>query len=505
MIQWLKAHGMLLMTAILLYGTALVYQGYTYGSGDQSQILPVLKARDHPELYPKDQYVQAYLHAGVNERTVFQFFWRWLGYDSPWITFFFHAIASLALIMALLQISGLFLRRVFWQTLVVGLILTLARHVSTGGNELYYGSFIPSLPAKALAAWALYAWLRGSYSRWATLLAISGFIQPLVGFQVFLLTCAAEWIHTIRRRSWREFPWQAVLFYGILTAPWLVLLALGNGANGHPEEFLEIMAFRLPHHFFPGTWPITAFLVTGVLVIWAIGSFPDKLRYFIWLAVAGCIVYALWLWLAPRPMVLYTQWFKATIWLEAFGILAMARTAERLTLPWRWLRPAGWLVALLLLAGVGFYRLSGWLGDPPEYHFPWSRKSSAEIRISKRAAELTPPDAVFVVPYRFTAFRWYGERSLYVDYKAMLHQYDFLAEWYERIQAIYQFNHEDQAAGFRFENFANAVFDHPAYESITLWRRLGITHFISQAPEIEDLEPIASEPPYYLYAIPTWH
>jgi len=500
--NWLKAHGMLLATAILLYGVALIYQGYTYGSGDQSQILPVLKARDHPGLYPHDQYVQAYLHAGINERTVFQFLWRWLGYANPWIVFLFHAAASLALIAALLQISGLFLQRVFWQTLFVGVVLTLAMHVSTGGNELYYGSFIPSLPAKALAAWAIYAWLRRRYLRWAVLLAIAGLLQPLVGFQVFLLTSAAECIRTIRKRSWREFPWQAILLYLIVTAPWLVLLVMSNGAEGHPAEFLEIMAFRLSHHFFPGTWPWTSFLVTGILAVWAISVWPDKLRDFLVLVVVGCVVYMLMLRVSPRPVILYTQWFKTTIWLEAFGILAMARTAERLTLHWRWLRPAGWFVAVMLLLGVGLYRLSGWLGEPAEYVFPWSRKVSAEIRISRRAAELTDPDAVFVVPYRFTAFRWYGERSLYVDYKAMLHQYDFLAEWYRRIQAIYQYGRTEQEAGFGFSNFADAVFDHPAYESLALWQRLGITHFISRAPKVDELEPIASEPPYYLYAIP---
>ena len=42
-IQWLEV-----IAALLLYATVLIYQGYQYGDGDQSQILPCLYAQDHP-------------------------------------------------------------------------------------------------------------------------------------------------------------------------------------------------------------------------------------------------------------------------------------------------------------------------------------------------------------------------------------------------------------------------------------------------------------------------
>jgi hypothetical protein len=44
----------LIIASIILYAMVIVYQGYQYGMGDQSQILPVLLAQDHPELYSHD-------------------------------------------------------------------------------------------------------------------------------------------------------------------------------------------------------------------------------------------------------------------------------------------------------------------------------------------------------------------------------------------------------------------------------------------------------------------
>src|SRR5690606_31723375 len=127
-------------------------------------------------------------------------------------------------------------------------------------------------------------------------------------------------------------------------------------------------------------------------------------------------------------------------------LIAIARMAERLTYYYKFFRHAGLLVPVLFVALAGLYRHNQPAERRPAYMLPWISTEDAEVRISRRAAELTPVDAVFVVPYSFTAFRWYAQRSLYVDYKAMLHQQPFLGEWYARIQAIYQYGKTEQEA-----------------------------------------------------------
>jgi hypothetical protein len=120
-IPWLD-----LLTAIILYTTILIYQGYQYGQSDQSQILPCLYAQDHPGTYTDDQYVSSYLDAKINERTIFHFLFRYLGYQNPWIVFFWHLILGTALFLAWLKITSLGIRHKGYQYLaVVSIFITI--------------------------------------------------------------------------------------------------------------------------------------------------------------------------------------------------------------------------------------------------------------------------------------------------------------------------------------------------------------------------------------------
>jgi hypothetical protein len=150
---------------------------------------------------------------------------------------------------------------------------------------------------------------------------------------------------------------------------------------------------------------------------------------------------------------------------------------------------------------VSTYRLSGIRSSSPDYQFPWSTKKSDEVDISEQAAKLTPENSVFIVPIEFTAFRWYSKRSLYVDYKAMIHQEAFLNEWYKRIQAIYQFGEEEQLGGFDLHNFSFYLLDDPSPMSFEFWRKLGITHIISTNPKIKDLTLVGQNGKYAIYKL----
>src|SRR5688572_14408496 len=160
-IPWLD-----ILTALLLYVIVLVYQGYQYGQSDQSQILPCLYAKDHPGAYANDHYVTSYLDAKVNERTIFHFLLRYLGYDQPWIVWVWHLLLSTSLFLAWLKIASLGITNKVYQFLAVASIFVIGFLSSVGSNELYYNMLIPSLAAKSLASWALFFWLREKYTPW---------------------------------------------------------------------------------------------------------------------------------------------------------------------------------------------------------------------------------------------------------------------------------------------------------------------------------------------------
>ena len=147
------------------------------------------------------------------------------------------------------------------------------------------------------------------------------------------------------------------------------------------------------------------------------------------------------------------------------------------------------------------YRLSGWFGDKPEYMLPWATTQSDEVDVSLKADSLTPPNAVFIVPVGFTAFRWYSKRSMYVDYKALFHQEKFLKEWYQRIENIYAYGLKEKEAGFELNVFSTTLLEEPTLISTDFWRRLGVTHIISTSPSIKSLKLISSNKSYSIYSL----
>ena len=487
--------------ALLLYATVLVYQGYQYGQGDQSQILPCLYAQDHPGAYAADHYVSTYLLGKVNERSVFHFIFRYLGYNQPWLVWIWHVILGTSLMLAWIRIAGLGIRLKAYQYLAAASIFIIGYHTSTGSNELYYNMVIPSLAAKALGSWAIYYWLKEKYLWWISLVTIAGFLQPLVGLQLFMLTLLAMAFHLLLEKKIKELPWKLILPYLILTLPWLYFLAKYNGGSTSPDLFMDIMEFRLSHHFFPSYFGWFHLIVFGLFAIITIRFYTRRLKWFMLAIVIGCIAYTIGVENYRSPLALYTQWWKTTIWLEAFLFIAVMVNIEKFAPSPKLIAKYSIVVPILLLLLISTYRLSGWFGEKPEYMFPWSSVKSDAVDVSEQAATLTPENSVFIIPIDFTAFRWYSKRSLYVDYKALFHQEQFLFDWYKRIENIYAYGLKEKKGGFDIHVFSTALLEEPTLISTDYWRSLGITHIISTSADIKTLKLVYSNPTYTIYSL----
>ncbi len=489
------------LTALVLYATILVYQGYQYGVGDQSQILPCLYAQDHPGVYAADHYVNAYLNSDINERTIFHFLLRYLGYNQPYVMLLWHLLLGTTLMMAWIRIAAQGIHQKIFQYLAVASIFILGFHTSTGSNELYYNMVIPSLAAKALGSWALYFWIKEEYNWWLGLTLIAGLLQPLVGIQLFLLTSIPLLIQLIIQHKVKTFPWKPTLGYLVITVPWMFLLASHNGGNQDPGAFMDIMEFRLSHHFFPSYFGWKNLFLFGLFVIITLRFYKERLRWMILLILAGCVLYTVGVEKYRLPEALYTQWWKTTIWLEAFAFIAIVVSFDKWNGVPKWMTRYTFAVPILLLVLISFYRLTGWFGSKPEYVMPWSHHVSDAIDISQQAEKVTAQDAVFIVPIDFTAFRWYSKRSLYVDYKAMLHQEKFLHEWYKRIENIYAYGLKEKKGGFDIHVFSTALLEEPSLISRDYWKSLGIGYIISTAHDIKSLELVARNDTYAIYKL----
>ncbi len=491
-----------LLAAVLLYATVIIYQGYQYGQSDQTQILPVLYEQDYPGTYPKDHYVHTYLDSKVNERTIFHAMLRHMGYASPAMVFFWHALASIALLLAWIRIAGLYIRNKALQWICLGLVLTIGFHTATGSNEIYYNQFVPSLPAKAFASWAIYYWLKQKYWYWSILLLPAVLLQPLVGLQVFMITIAALGIDWLRKKETKQLPMLPIALYLIISIPWIVLLAKNNGGQTDPGKFMDIIHFRLWHHFFGFNFRTIDIILTLIFTIVCLTFYKGKLRWMFGTILFGILVYEIGVEYIRSPLILYTQWWKTSIWIEAFAFIAVfSFFEEKLKLENKFAR-FSFVFPLLLLAALAIYRLSGIFSVMPEYSAPLSYKSGDGVDISQKAKVLTPDTALFVIPHELTAFRWYSHRSNYVDWKAMLHNETFLFDWYSRIGRVYGYDIPLQVAGNTMSEVANLQNEPPGSETIALWRSLGITHFISKMKPVDGFQPLGSNLTYRIYAIP---
>ncbi len=491
-----------LMAAIILYVAVLIYQGYQYGQGDQSQILPVLYALDHPETYVNDHYVNAFLQSNINERTLFHALFRYMGYDNPWFVFLWHAISGIALILAWIFIVGNFIKNKALQWLSIGFILTVGFHTSTGSNELYYNQFIPSLPAKALASWALLFWLKNKYLWWAILLILSGYLQPLVGFQLFLLTAAALFFEHSRSRTFREFPWKYLVVYGIATLPWIILLWVNNGGHNDPDAFMNIMEFRLSHHFF-GAYFEKVHLALGLLFACiSILFYKDRLRWVFICIIAGFFIYEIGVEIFRSPFVLYSQWWKTTIWMEAFAFIAVMPMVEKYFPLTERLQKFSLTIPFVLFLFVSFYRLTGLFGDRPLYMQPLNHHTPDEVDISEQALKLTPANSIFIIPPELSAFRWYSKRSSYVDYKAMIHSETFLNEWYRRIGEVYNNNLSAIRSGISIEDASASALTNPSLQTIQNWKNFGVSHLIAPNTGSQNVQLLGYNKKFSLFMIP---
>lgn len=490
------------MAALILYATVIVYQGYQYGQGDQTQILPCLWAQDHPGAYAQDHYVQHYLSSGTNERSIFHFLLRRLGYDQPWIVFLWHALSGIALILAWISIASLFIKNKVWQWMSIAMILILGSHTSTGSNELYYNLLIPSLTADAFASWGLYCWLRDKYFWWTILLIIAGYLQPLVGMQLFLLTATALAIEKWRVDKPQIFPWRYIIIYGIATLPWLYALVINNGSRSDPKGFMDIMEFRLSHHFFASYFGLIHLFLGFIFAVICFWTYKDRLRWMFIFIVAGCFVYEIGVEILRWPTALYTQWWKTTMWMEAFAFIGIAIIFEKIESLNKILTRLSLFVPLVLFAVVAIYRLSGLFGEKPVNLLPWINSKPDEVEISEQAQQMTPQDALFIIPPNFSAFRWYSKRSTYIDYKAMIHNEIFLKDWYARIGDVYQYGLYKKREGLSLSDVGINAISSPSPETIQKWRSLGITHIISPNINIDGLDLIGQNSSYRIYRLP---
>ena len=125
-----------------------------------------------------------------------------------------------------------------------------------------------------------------------------------------------------------------------------------------------------------------------------------------------------------------------------------------------------------------------------------------EIAICKKAQITTEKNAVFIIPFEFTAMKFYGQRSCYVEFKAIAKNQRDIALWYQRIQRVYGLNYQAQNSGFALREQANSFLNNLQEEQLTYLQVEGVTHLICQSAAYQKQHQLLGlEGGYYLYKL----
>ncbi len=508
--------GCFVCTVLLLFR-----HGYTFGSGDQSEMLPYAKYLTDNTLYASDFYIQSISSVVPNERYIFSWFLSFFGDNMDWAAFFGHFVATMLLILGIYRIAAIEFRTEWGRWLAVLSVTFLFYGVNLGGNELYYNTFIPSYVAQVIGIWVLFYAMRGRVIHVYGLLMLITYIHPLIGIQLLLLVNLVFLVIQFLNKTKTPFLGLLIInsLYFLTAGVFILKIKMSYDASDMTaQQFFDIIAFRAPHHYFPHTFPLSNWLIlaTPFLVAWILSSGFVRIL-FSWIIV-GSFVYLMGIYVFQNTTPLSMQWFSTTVWLKTFSIIITLNFIEAIFDKSEFHKKLlaskhtflYYLTAASLLAVVFMtpqYRL---FAEKP-YDFPFFNTENAEVQISKLAKQHTPKDALFLIPADFSEFRFWSERASYVDYKATNHRQSAFAEWYKRIQEVYKISLSDRLKGANLMVLANHNFQNlTATDFIKFHENQHITHVLTyknvslvhlSKNEENDFQRVVENDKYVIYKI----
>ncbi len=500
--------GCFAITILLLFR-----HGYTFGSGDQSEMLPYAKFLINNSLYASDFYIQSIAASVPNERYVFSLLLSLLGDKLEWAVFVLHFITTMLMVLGLYRVAvkGLTTEGGQWVATLMPVLFLYG--INLGGNELYYNAFLPSYVAQVIGLWVFVALLNNRVFEGYVFLMLMTYIHPLIGVQLWLLVSLTYL--SIYLLKIENIKWQPLLTLNLLyiAAVGFFIFRIKNGYDSggvSAQQFLDIIAFRAPHHYFPHTFPIKNWLILA-LPFYIGWRASNSIVWFVfrWIAV-GLVVYVLGVYFFKNPTPLSTQWFSTTVWVKVFSFFITLSLIERIfvkaQLLDKFLNSKTLIVNTLMVASLGAIVCMSpqlRLFQQKDYNFPFFINGSPEVTISKLAKEKTPLDALFLIPADLSEFRYWSERSSYVDYKATNHRQAAFAEWYDRIQKVYKISLADRQNGANLTVIANEHFQKlTEADFLQFAKNQHVTHVLIYKNVVLNFEKVADTEGYVIYKLP---
>jgi hypothetical protein len=473
--------------------------GYIFGENDLVEDLSYAKYLINNELYKNDFYIQHIANHVPNERYCFAIITSWFGNWNEQMFFLCHAILSFVLISGLNRLSDFWIKNNVLKWLNLILLLLCLDNIHLGGNELYYNMLAPSFVAQVLGLWAILFFLEEKSHWTCILLFIATLFHPLIGAQLWTIVVGILLVRYFKELIFfkniinnlydvvKSYQLALInIFCFVLSVIWVLKIQSNYNVGGvSNDKLFEIMQFRASHHYFPLSFPIKNALILLPIMLFGYLFFRKInkiIAHFYEIVFLGILVYMIGVYFLKQPIVLSTQWFATTIWLEMFSVMGIiAYFQHKILILFKKVTEKQIIIGLSGLAVIGMtlimpsFRL---LKNKP-YQFFCFKNQSSDRAIALQAKILTDKKAVFLIPFENTDFKYWSERSVFVDYKSIAHQKAALLEWYERIQKIYGVGFEDYRKRLNINELANKNWLAKTENDFLNLKKEGVTHLLT--------------------------
>ena len=509
--NWLKNNTTNILYLLVTYLMILAFRGFQYASGDVVDVMSYARYLQDNTLFLYDFYVTNINSIIPNERIVYSTMLALMGKSLYWLPFLIHYILTIIFLIGVYKIVSVFIKSIWVRWILILVLLGPFYKFNLGGNELYYNMLISSYVAKVFGVWAVYWFIKERKIFSFLLIIFSTLIHPTVGSQLFIIFVSFELLTLVKNKS-LNISKSAIIgigLYLIFGGSYIFFLLNGVNKTGVADKmFFEIFEFRNSHHFFPQYFGLKNYIIEiSLFIIGIILMYRMKYRVLFDLSlviVFGLLIYCIGVFLLQSTLVLSTQWFKSTIWLEFFALIAIGAFFEH---KFSVLKKGGInkyvLSTLLLMCFISWIAIifgASYFQQKP-YQFVYGMNLTQEEEIGLLAKQNTPKGAVFIYPMEFTGFKFYSERSIYVDFKSVVHRKDVLGNWYDRIKLIYGIDINTRRA--REDLFIKAKQNYLNYDKskIVDLKNKGINYIVQYNEVNMELPLVAKNDKYSIYKI----
>lgn len=464
----IRRYRWILGTALAATGLFMLRYGYGFGFSDQDEFLPLVSRILDKDLFLADWFVSMQFE-GFSIRWPMALLVALPSTFLPvWaVVFLVHLSTAIVSATAVARLSDRIFQSRMTTLVIVVTVMAVTTRFNPGGNDILHGMLVPSSVAWCLILTAVERMQARRFLTSGFLLGGAALFHPLIGLQAgsVLLLIALTWGDVSTRQRIRL----SVPFLAVLTPLLIQLAAVGKAT---PEATTILTTLRAPHHYLPGAFTGSSWILFISLVAFATACLlldtssrqrtkryhrptylpPISTRDRQFLArmiivptvLLGCsLLVTAWPLQWPQALRLQPWAVSPLVRVLATIVLCgyvmqwlMARSAVLLPVldgPKSWLFPyrsrvadTGLLVAGAMLLLFSLYAQRDAIhgtAHPDQKLHAWAQKNSTK-------------DAVFVVPPSMTGFQFGSKRAQYVSFKSFPFADAPTLAWWQRLQDI---------------------------------------------------------------------